>query len=95
MSLKLQWHIRQLVSGIIMLPASATMILVALCAIRAYKFYNYGIALYPDIAWPKTIHIQDILRVYWTRDLFPFLPWFIVTLPVDLFLRRHVYRLME
>ncbi len=95
MNLKTKWHLNKVTEGFFLLPLSFTALLLVIAAIRTYKFYVYGLELYPQFLGPKTIHLKDVLQTFWSTSLSPLFFWIPFTLPIDLFIRRTVFRLHE
>jgi hypothetical protein len=95
MNLKLHWNARQIGRGILLLPVSFTAVLTAVCVFRLMNFYQHGLGMYPPQELPHLKTFFDVLRFFWVTSLFPLVPWYVATLPVDVVVRRMVYKLHE
>ena len=95
MNLKLRWHARQIGRAILLLPVSFTAILTAACVYKLVNFYQQGLGMYPPHEVPHLKTFFDALRFFWEVSLFPLVWWYIITLPLDVVIRRMVYKLHE
>ena len=88
MSLKLKWHLKEAGRYLLSVPFSLTAVLLVVIAIRVMRFHRYGLDMYPELSVPKIFAIDWALDQFWTRSLAPLLPFFLMTLPLDVLVRR-------
>ena len=94
MSFSTKWHLRQMALEVISYVLCFTTILIAVpIAVKAYKFYEYGLGAYPEYRWPRSVNMYYCLQQFWQLTLYPMLCWVPFTATADVVLRRFVYRL--
>ena len=95
MNLKIKWHLKEAGRALLAIPFSATVLVLVVITIRMRQFHVMGLEMYPELSYPKTFQLTWALDQFWSLSLAPLLPYFLVTLPFDVLVRRYVLHLNE
>jgi len=91
MGIKTKWHLRQIALGYFASLCSLTSIILVIIGIKFLKFVQYG----GELKWPKGTKLDWMLEWFYTSQVKSLIVWIPVTILIDQFIRRFVYKLHE